>query len=117
VELQFRTKLCAGETATGEFREQAELDGREQDFGMPKAVCRIDEGSRAAFIGVRFWLTVVMGHNLAYLNEFDNCQGGMVRGSLTCEYTDPCSGVWPTHLRKIGELTLNSKNCHWPDGD
>jgi hypothetical protein len=36
VHLQFRAELCAGETATGEFREHAELDGREQDFGMPK---------------------------------------------------------------------------------
>ena len=74
----------------------------------PKAVCRIDEGSRAAFIRVRFWLMFVMGHNLAYLNEFDNRQGGMVRGSLSCEYTDQC--IYSIHWKCSALFFCNLKS-------
>jgi hypothetical protein len=31
------TQLSAGKTTTGKFREETDLDGREEDLGAPKA--------------------------------------------------------------------------------
>ena len=37
VQLQFRAQFRAGQVAAGELREDTELDGCEQDLGIPKA--------------------------------------------------------------------------------
>jgi hypothetical protein len=39
-----------------------------------------------------------MGHNLAYLNEFDNCQGGMVQVAEPSLCQNPLSGFLFTFL-------------------
>jgi hypothetical protein len=44
VQLQLRAQLRTGKAPSSEFGEQAEFDGREEDFGMPEAKSGLQDG-------------------------------------------------------------------------
>lgn len=72
MELQFRAQFPACETTISEFGEDAKIDSRQQDFGIPKAEGGLQD-SRGIKIGVHFraiWLMIVKGRRLDLLNGF-----------------------------------------------